>query len=111
MSSSVVPEIDLYPLRICEYLFSWHESCQRKLECLKFFHSMVYKCTDESLAMVLTVSNFVDVVDAPSGVEVKADPDGPPPLPEGWATAKDSQGRIYYWHKKTQEVQWEKPKD
>lgn len=30
-------------------------------------------------------------------------------LPEGWATAKDSNGRIYYWHRETKKVQWQKP--
>mmetsp|Transcript_16267 Transcript_16267/g.41581 ORF Transcript_16267/g.41581 Transcript_16267/m.41581 type:complete len:187 (-) Transcript_16267:127-687(-) len=30
-------------------------------------------------------------------------------LPPGWAAAKDTQGRTYYWFKKTQKVQWEKP--
>lgn len=30
-------------------------------------------------------------------------------LPPGWATAKDGQGRIYYWHRETKAVQWEKP--
>lgn len=30
-------------------------------------------------------------------------------LPVGWATAKDSNGRIYYWHKETKATQWNKP--
>jgi len=30
-------------------------------------------------------------------------------LPAGWATAKDAQGKIYYWHKETKAVQWERP--
>lgn len=38
---------------------------------------------------------------------------GPEPaadeLPAGWATATDPQGRVYYWHKKTQKTTWEKP--
>jgi hypothetical protein len=32
-------------------------------------------------------------------------------LPAGWATAKDAAGRTYYWHKKTQKVQWDVPKE
>lgn len=31
------------------------------------------------------------------------------PLPPGWGAAQDTQGRTYYWHKKTQKVQWERP--
>eukprot|EP01024_Parvocaulis_polyphysoides_P067885 TRINITY_DN8196_c1_g3_i1.p1 TRINITY_DN8196_c1_g3~~TRINITY_DN8196_c1_g3_i1.p1 ORF type:complete len:334 (+),score=32.07 TRINITY_DN8196_c1_g3_i1:149-1150(+) len=36
----------------------------------------------------------------------------PPPaeaLPEGWAEARDPQGRVYYWHRKTHKTQWDKP--
>jgi hypothetical protein len=40
-------------------------------------------------------------------------PAHPPPeeadLPPGWATAKDPQGRVYYWHRETKEVTWQKP--
>ena len=32
-----------------------------------------------------------------------------PPLPEGWAAAKDAQGRTYFWHKATKKVQWDRP--
>ncbi|PNW74713.1 hypothetical protein CHLRE_12g486050v5 [Chlamydomonas reinhardtii] len=31
------------------------------------------------------------------------------PLPAGWAVATDASGRSYFWHKKTQKVQWERP--
>eukprot|EP01023_Acetabularia_acetabulum_P008398 TRINITY_DN1363_c0_g1_i11.p2 TRINITY_DN1363_c0_g1~~TRINITY_DN1363_c0_g1_i11.p2 ORF type:complete len:263 (-),score=50.42 TRINITY_DN1363_c0_g1_i11:356-1144(-) len=30
-------------------------------------------------------------------------------LPKAWAQAKDPQGRVYYWHRKTHKTQWEKP--
>ena len=30
-------------------------------------------------------------------------------LPAGWATAKDSNGKVYYWHRETKKVQWQKP--
>lgn len=30
-------------------------------------------------------------------------------LPAGWATAKDSNGKMYYWHRETKKVQWQKP--
>ena len=30
-------------------------------------------------------------------------------LPIGWATAKDSNGRVYYWHKETKATQWDRP--
>ncbi len=30
-------------------------------------------------------------------------------LPEGWASTVDPQGRTYYWHKRTQKTQWERP--
>lgn len=30
-------------------------------------------------------------------------------LPPGWAAAKDAQGKVYYWHKETKKVQWNKP--
>ena len=32
-----------------------------------------------------------------------------PELPNGWATAKDAQGRTYFWHTTTKKVQWDKP--
>ncbi len=32
-----------------------------------------------------------------------------PALPEGWAAAKDAQGRTYFWHKATKKVQWDRP--
>jgi len=30
-------------------------------------------------------------------------------LPAGWAVARDAQGKVYFWHKETKKVQWEKP--
>ncbi len=30
-------------------------------------------------------------------------------LPPGWAVATDPSGRTYFWHRKTQKVQWERP--
>eukprot|EP00210_Caulerpa_lentillifera_P008111 g7745.t1 len=30
-------------------------------------------------------------------------------LPPGWATAKDANGRTYYWHRETKATQWDKP--
>ncbi|KAK9803844.1 hypothetical protein WJX73_007644 [Symbiochloris irregularis] len=30
-------------------------------------------------------------------------------LPPDWATAKDSNGRTYYWHTKSKKVQWDRP--
>lgn len=30
-------------------------------------------------------------------------------LPPGWATAKDAEGKTYYWHRETKAVQWDKP--
>ncbi|CAD7700567.1 unnamed protein product [Ostreobium quekettii] len=41
------------------------------------------------------------------GAVKKEAPEGD--LPEGWAVARDAQQRVYYWHKKTQKVQWDKP--
>lgn len=35
--------------------------------------------------------------------------DAKPELPVGWSTAKDAQGRLYYWHTKTKKVTWDKP--
>lgn len=32
-----------------------------------------------------------------------------PDLPLGWAAAKDSEGKTYYWHRETKKVQWNKP--
>jgi hypothetical protein len=32
-----------------------------------------------------------------------------PDLPEGWAAAKDGNGKVYYWHKETKKVQWQRP--
>ncbi|KXZ56051.1 hypothetical protein GPECTOR_2g1603 [Gonium pectorale] len=32
-------------------------------------------------------------------------------LPAGWAVATDPNGRQYFWHKKTQKVQWERPSE
>lgn len=42
---------------------------------------------------------------APAAAETPAED----ALPPGWAAAQDSQGRTYYWFKKTQKVQWDKP--
>ena len=42
------------------------------------------------------------------GVGTAVTVDGPP-LPEGWAAAKDAQGRTYFWHKATKKVQWDRP--
>lgn len=36
-------------------------------------------------------------------------PQQDPDLPLGWAAAKDSEGKIYYWHRETKKVQWNKP--
>ena len=36
-------------------------------------------------------------------------PTGESDLPPGWATAKDAEGKVYYWHKETKAVQWNKP--
>lgn len=41
---------------------------------------------------------------APSRVLVEA-----PDLPEGWAAAKDGSGKVYYFHKTTKQVQWNRP--
>ncbi|PNH04943.1 hypothetical protein TSOC_008845 [Tetrabaena socialis] len=30
-------------------------------------------------------------------------------LPPGWGVATDATGRSYFWHKKTQKVQWDRP--
>jgi hypothetical protein len=30
-------------------------------------------------------------------------------LPPGWATARDAEGKVYYWHRETKAVQWHKP--
>ena len=32
-----------------------------------------------------------------------------PDLPPGWAAAKDGSGKVYYFHKETKKVQWQKP--
>jgi hypothetical protein len=32
-----------------------------------------------------------------------------PDLAPGWAAAKDSEGKTYYWHRETKKVQWNKP--
>lgn len=31
------------------------------------------------------------------------------PLPEGWSSTIDAQGRTYYWHTKTKKTQWDRP--
>jgi WW domain len=36
-------------------------------------------------------------------------PQQDPDLPLGWAAAKDSEGKTYYWHRETKKVQWNKP--
>ncbi|KAL6781041.1 hypothetical protein ACKKBG_A09535 [Auxenochlorella protothecoides x Auxenochlorella symbiontica] len=43
-------------------------------------------------------------------------PAGPPPaadptqgLPEGWGATRDGSGKVYYWHKVTKKVQWDRP--
>ncbi|GLI58977.1 hypothetical protein VaNZ11_000797 [Volvox africanus] len=47
----------------------------------------------------------------PSEVIAKVAPAGDDSLPPGWAVATDTNGRQYYWHKKTQKVQWERPRE
>ncbi|GLC43732.1 hypothetical protein PLESTB_000902500 [Pleodorina starrii] len=49
----------------------------------------------------------------PSEVIPKAAPPagGEDALPPGWAVATDPNGRQYFWHKKTQKVQWDRPTD
>lgn len=32
-----------------------------------------------------------------------------PDLPPGWAAAKDGSGKVYYFHRETKKVQWQKP--
>lgn len=36
-------------------------------------------------------------------------PQAEAPLPPGWATAHDAQGKVYYWHTQSKKVQWDKP--
>mmetsp|Transcript_28702 Transcript_28702/g.80798 ORF Transcript_28702/g.80798 Transcript_28702/m.80798 type:complete len:170 (+) Transcript_28702:147-656(+) len=48
--------------------------------------------------------SFTPAAAAPPAAEAPKDD-----LPPGWAAAVDAQGRTYYWFKKTQKVQWEKP--
>jgi len=38
-------------------------------------------------------------------------PEEEAPLPAGWASATDQQGRTYYYHKKTMKTQWDRPTD
>lgn len=33
----------------------------------------------------------------------------PPPLPPGWRAARDATGKVYYYHSKTRQTQWERP--
>ncbi|KFM26619.1 hypothetical protein F751_2206 [Auxenochlorella protothecoides] len=30
-------------------------------------------------------------------------------LPEGWGATRDGSGKVYYWHKVTKKVQWDRP--
>lgn len=32
-----------------------------------------------------------------------------PDLPPGWAAAKDGSGKVYYFHRETKKVQWQRP--
>lgn len=43
---------------------------------------------------------------APPPVVKPPEEDG---LAPGWAIARDAQGRVYYWHTETKQVQWTKP--
>lgn len=45
----------------------------------------------------------VQGVSAPQALPAQDD------LPAGWAAAKDSNGKVYYWHRETKKVQWQKP--
>lgn len=42
-------------------------------------------------------------------VQVKQRPPEEEGLPPGWATAKDPNGKVYYWHRETKQVQWHRP--
>lgn len=48
----------------------------------------------------------VAVKEEPEDVTAKP---GEVELPDGWAVAHDAAGKAYYWHKKTQKTQWDKP--
>lgn len=54
-------------------------------------------------AQMQPVRNAPGMVPAPPGREEDMG------LPPGWATAKDGNGRIYYWHRETKATQWERP--
>lgn len=43
---------------------------------------------------------------APSAVGAQARDED---LPPGWAIARDAQGKVYYWHRDTKAVQWQRP--
>jgi hypothetical protein len=51
------------------------------------------------------VPGAVAVAAAPVAVAPPQDPE----LLPGWAAAKDSEGKTYYWHRETKKVQWNKP--
>lgn len=46
-------------------------------------------------------------VPAPAAADAAADPRVG--LPEGWSATRDASGKVYYWHRQTKKVQWDRP--
>lgn len=68
--------------------------------------------TNQALQCIRAVERHGNVLEVPEkrllGAGTAVTVDGPA-LPEGWAAAKDAQGRTYFWHKATKKVQWDRP--
>ena len=89
----------LKPSRLC----CLSEPLQLPGPWLVLFSSLRSRAVSMQLKLCLGESKFKE-----SSCAAASDP-AQPLLPPGWATAKDPQGRTYYWHTKTKKVTWEKP--
>ena len=49
----------------------------------------------------------VDIV--PQQMPIEPNANEPPPLPPGWRATRDATGKVYYYHSKTRQTQWERP--
>jgi len=59
----------------------------------------------QKLQVVIDVEEEDNNEEEPDSMDEETDK-----LPDGWEEAKDSKGKTYYWNKKTDETQWERPK-
>lgn len=99
-----------------------HAAAKCQVECTQCSHMGYKPCTQERRKAVAenpalanqvvpptvpfaTQGNTRGMVAAAAGASAP----GAPELPNGWAVAKDAQGRTYYWHTTTKKVQWDKP--